>query len=74
MITLTQSDINSLSKQLSNALVNFSEGKLRDSDAEKIAYVTIQNIDFSNSALAHKGINWFAKEILKKINYDSVRI
>lgn len=74
MITLSERDINSLSKELSDALVLFSDEKISKAEAERIAYLTVKNIDFSNSAVAHKGVNWFAKEILRKINYNTVSI
>lgn len=64
MITLTDRDLNSIEKDLSLALVNFSNGKISVPESVNLAREAMKNIDFSNSALAHKGINWFAKEIL----------
>ncbi len=74
MITIKDTDLNSLSNELSDALVKISNGRLSDGIADQIANVTIKNIDFSNSALTHKGINWFAKEILKKIDFSAVEM
>ncbi|GGD07655.1 hypothetical protein [Pontibacillus salipaludis] len=56
-----------LKDELSEALVRFSEGKLSNEYAREIANITLQNVDFNNSALAHKGVNWFAKDLLRKI-------
>lgn len=57
----------SLEVELSLALTKFSNGKLDINKATEIAKGTMKNIDFSNSAIAHKGINWFAKEIIDVI-------
>ena len=74
MITLevTEVDKISLQKDLSIALVNFSYGKLNKFQADDLAKVAIKNIDFKNSTLAHKGINWFAKRIIDVIDFDTL--
>lgn len=69
MITQTREDESRLVEQLTYTLVKFSDGKLSYNKAEYIANETLKNADFTNSTLAHKGINWYAKEILKKIDY-----
>ena len=73
MITITDKDLDSLEKDLSLALVKFSDGKLNIKQSKILAKVAIKNIDFSlNSALAHKGINWYAKEILDIVDFDKI--
>lgn len=72
MITLTDKDITSLEKDLSSALIRFSEGRLNDSQSKSLASKAISKIDFSNSALAHKGLNWYAKEIINIIDFESL--
>lgn len=67
MITMTAKDLNSIEDDLSLALVKFSHGKLDINQSRDLARVAIKKLDFSNSALAHKGVNWFAKEIIDSI-------
>ena len=64
MITITSNDLSSLVNELSKALIKFSNDKLENSQAKRIAEIAIKNIDFNNSALAHKGVNWYAREII----------
>jgi hypothetical protein len=55
-------------KQLQEALVKFSNGKLPEGDAQKIAEIAVRNVDIdNNAALQHKGLNWFAKYLLSRI-------
>jgi hypothetical protein len=58
-----------LTNQLADALVKYSDKRLSSDIAEKVANIALKNVDFSNSTLAHKGINWFAKDLLKRIKY-----
>lgn len=67
MTTLTKENADLLSNELSEALLKFSSNKISVSMADKIADVALKNIDFSNSALSHKGINWYAKDLLKRM-------
>ncbi|MCM3633981.1 MULTISPECIES: hypothetical protein [Paenibacillus] len=69
MTTLTKENQTLLVKELSNALIKFSQEKLSPVLANKVATLAVENVDFTNSALAHKGINWYAKDLLKRINY-----
>lgn len=69
MTTLTKESQGLLARQLSEALEKFSGNKISTETANKVADMALRNVDFSNSTLAHKGINWYAKELLKKINY-----
>ncbi|WP_297416830.1 hypothetical protein [Clostridium sp.] len=64
MITVNRETTISLKDQLKNALVEFSYGKLNENRAEQIADKAMNKFDYSNSALNHKGMNWYAKEIL----------
>ena len=47
--------------------MQFSFGKLTLAEAKKKAAVAAQNWDSSNEALAHKGLNWYAKQIIAKM-------
>lgn len=67
MSTITQSDVKNLTSDLASALYKLSDGKLNVDSAQRMAEKSIKNIDLTNSALAHKGTNWYAKEILKVI-------
>lgn len=58
--------------ELAKALYKFSYGRLTVEQAEKRAEEVMKNFDPQNKALAHKGINWYAKQILK--NMDKVKI
>ncbi len=69
MTTLTKGNKDLLTFQLSEALVKFSNERISSDNAQKVANIALKNVDFSNSALSHKGINWYAKDLLKKINY-----
>lgn len=69
MTTLTKENTGLLMNQLAEALVKFSNERLTFGLAEKVANIALKNVDFSNSTLAHKGINWYAKDLLKLIKY-----
>ncbi len=56
-----------IEKKLADALFRLSFGKLTASQAQRKASELAHNIDLTNDMIAHKGINWYAKEILKKI-------
>lgn len=53
--------------ELANALILFSSGKLTVGQARQKAKEIAPNYDMDNEMLAHKGINWYAKQILKKM-------
>ena len=53
--------------ELTKALLRFSFGKLTVDGAKKKAEVAAKNWDSSNEALAHKGLNWYAKQKKKKM-------
>ena len=69
MTTLTKENQTLLAEELTNALIKFSQEKLSPVLANKVATLAVENVDFTNSALAHKGINWYAKDLLKRIQY-----
>jgi hypothetical protein len=69
MTTLTRQDMSMLAEELSIAIEKFSNRRIPSNHAQKIAEIAVRNVDFNNSTLAHKGINWFAKDLLKKIRY-----
>lgn len=72
MVNITSKDIVSLINELTKALMKFSNNKLSDIQANKIAQIAIGNIDFNNSALAHKGLNWYAREIVDTIDFEAI--
>lgn len=59
-------------KELAKALYLFSDRKLTVEQAEERAEIVMRNLDFQNEGLGHKGFNWIAKQILKKM--DGVNI
>ncbi|ANU11983.1 hypothetical protein BBH88_17840 [Planococcus antarcticus DSM 14505] len=48
------------------ALIYFSKGKVNPDEARKITEDVLAKVDLTNSSIAHKGINWLAKETLKR--------
>lgn len=62
----------SIQDELAKALYKFSYGRLTVEQAEKRAEEVMKNFDPQNEVLAHKGINWYAKQILKSM--DKVKI
>lgn len=56
-----------IESEITKALMQFSFGKLAISEAKKKAVVAATNWDSSNEALAHKGLNWYAKQIIAKM-------
>lgn len=55
----------SIQDELAKALYKFSYGGLTVEQAEKRAEEVMKNFDPQNEVLAHKGINWYAKQILR---------
>ncbi|WP_286908970.1 hypothetical protein [Clostridium sp. UBA1652] len=72
MITITNKDLETLKNELSETLFKLSFGKLNYTQANNIANTAIDNIDFENSALVHKGVNWYAKQILEVIDFEKI--
>ena len=56
-----------IESELAKALVRFSFGRLSVDEAKEKAIVAAKNWDSTNEALAHKGLNWYAKQLLAKI-------
>ena len=56
-----------IESEITKALMQFSFGKLTLAEAKKKAAVAAQNWDSSNEALAHQGLNWYAKQIIAKM-------
>ena len=50
------------------ALVYFSKGTLNPSEAKEMTVEVLGQVDISSRELAHKGINWLAKETLRRKN------
>lgn len=67
MSTMTETVANNLKRDLVSSLTLLSNGKLNVDLARKIAEKSINKIDLNNSALVHKGTNWYAREILSSI-------
>lgn len=72
MMKANQKDILSIQREFAVALVKFSKGSLSVDVAESLSERVISKLDFNNSALAHKGVNWFAKDLLSKIDIKSI--
>lgn len=66
--TISSQVMMTLTKDLADALVYFSEKAITQEKANFMAEKTMKSVDLHNSAFAHKGINWLAKELLKTIN------
>ena len=50
--------------ELTKALLRFSCGALTVKEAKEKAAIAAKNWDPSNTALAHKGLNWYAKQLI----------
>ncbi|MCX2811415.1 MULTISPECIES: hypothetical protein [Bacillus] len=59
--------LNNLKDELTEQLVILSKGRINDDIAKLIANKSVNSLDFENSALAHKGVNWYAKELIKSV-------
>ena len=55
-------------KEMTTELVRFSNGTLDTVKSTELAKMAVSEIDWSNSALMHKGISWIAKNYLEKLN------
>lgn len=53
--------------ELTNALLRFSFGRLSVDEAKEKAKIAARNWDSTNEVLAHKGLNWYAKQIISKL-------
>jgi hypothetical protein len=72
--TLSWSVRKSLKEQLKYALIEISYGQVSEDEAEEIAEKSIDKFDFSNSALNHKGMNWYAKAILNVMGINTYKV
>lgn len=57
----------SMESELAKALVRFSYGRIKYEQAEAKAKEVVHNFDTNNDVLAHKGLNWYAKQLLKSM-------
>ncbi|QST02022.1 hypothetical protein IMZ31_21465 (plasmid) [Pontibacillus sp. ALD_SL1] len=57
-----------LRDQLAGALLEFANTPLDKKTAQRIAEQALTNVSFENEQLAHKGLNWFAKELVKRLS------
>lgn len=72
MIKAKKQNILSIQRELAIALVRFSNGELSVGKAENLSKKVVSKLDFNNSALAHKGVNWCAKDLLSKIDVNAL--
>lgn len=64
---LLRNDITeALEKDLNDKTLSVSYGQLAD--------CIMRNADFSDPTLAHKGVNWHVKELLKQLNKERMII
>ena len=68
MNTIDEKFINQAIKEMTTELVRFSNGTLDTVKSTELAKLIVSEIDWSNSALMHKGISWIAKSYLEKLN------
>lgn len=68
---ITENDLSLIEKRLAVDLFRLSSGKLNESLSKKVAHQAMKDIDFNNSALAHKGTCWFATQIIDAINFNA---
>lgn len=68
MINIIEKDKLVLERDLASAIIRMSKGTVTTFVAEAVANRLVPQLNFNNSAIAHKGVNWFAKEIID--NYD----
>lgn len=61
------SKIYTVESELANALFRLSFGRLTYAQAAEKASKVAPKFDVNDEVLAHKGINWYAKELLKKM-------
>lgn len=57
--------IHTVESELAEALFRLSFGRFSYEQAEIIAKKVAPKFDANDEVLAHKGINWYAKELLK---------
>lgn len=68
MINVIDKDRIALARDLAGAIVKISKGTVTTNIAELVASRVVTTLNFENTAVAHKGVNWFAKELID--NYD----
>ncbi len=61
---VTDRDILMFQKNLADAINSMSFNRIRIEQANCLAEEAVKRIDFQNSALNHKGVNWFARRIV----------
>ncbi len=71
-MTITKEDLFLVEKRLAIALNKLSNGRLNTQLSGKIAHSAINDIDFNNPALAHKGVNWFASQIIDAVDFSAI--
>lgn len=72
MVKVSKEDILSLQRDLAVSLVDLSKGELTSAQAEFISEKIMPTLDFNNPIIAHKGINYYAKEILSRLDISKL--
>ena len=57
----------SIENEIVKALVRFSYGRISFHDATAKAKEVAPHFDLHNKMLAHKGLNWYVKELIKSM-------
>ena len=52
--------------KMAKELITYAKGKIDETKSIEMAKVVVSEIDWSNSALMHKGFSWMAKSFLEK--------
>lgn len=61
-----------LQRNLKDALIRFSMNRLNVEQANLLSASLLETTDFNDKILSHKGINWFAKEVIDSIDFDKL--
>lgn len=56
-----------IENKLANVFFQLSFGKLTFKQAQSKSKEMARNFDIDDDMLAHKGINWYVKEVIKKM-------
>lgn len=56
--------VKTVERDLAKALFRFSFGKLTEGQAQLKAKEVAPNFDLNDEMLMHKGVNWYAKQLL----------
>ena len=57
-------------KELEENMIRLTKGSITQGDASVIANRAVNEIDWADSALQHKGLGWIAGQCLRKAGYN----